>query len=121
MDLLLDRNGDLFISPKGDVVLGDSTAQKIRIKLLFFEGEWRWNREEGLPYYDYLFQKKPDTDYLEAAVRAKIFEVTKVTDVRDVRVTLDSKTRTGTIRFTALTDQEIIREEVRILGGLRGN
>ncbi|MBQ9347323.1 MAG: hypothetical protein IJT94_08310 [Oscillibacter sp.] len=121
MDILLDRTGDLYISPKGDIALGDSVAQKIRIKLLMFEGEWRWNREEGLPYNDYLLAKNPDTDYLEAAVRARIFEVTEVTDVRDVRVTLDPKTRTGTIRFVALTDQETIREEVSILGGIRSD
>lgn len=121
MDILLDRSGDLYISPSGDIALGNSVTQKIRIKLLMFENEWRWDREEGLPYYEYLLQKNPDTDYLEAAVRAKIFEVTEVTDVRDVRVTLDPRTRTGSIRFVALTDQETIREEVSILGGIRGN
>ena len=119
MDILLDRSGDLYVSPGGDIALGNSVAQKIRIKLLWFEAEWRWNREEGLPWFEYLLRKNPDTDYLEAAVRSRIFEVTKVTDVRDVRVTLDRKTRSGTIRFTALTDQETIREEVRVLGGIR--
>ena len=120
-DIMLDRNGDLYVSPEGDIALGDSVAQKIRIKLRMFENEWRWNRNEGLPYFERLFRKNPDTDYLEAAVRARIFEVTEITDVRDVRVTLDSETRSGTIRFTALTDQETIKEEVKIYAGIRGN
>lgn len=120
-DIMLDSNGDLHITSKGDIVLGDSVAQKIRIKLRMFENEWRWNRDEGLPYFDYLFQKNPDTDYLEAAVRARIFEVPEITDVQDVRVTLDRKTRSGKIRFTALTDQETIREEVSIYAGIRSD
>ena len=121
MDILLDKNGDLYVTGKGDIVLTDSTAQKIRIRLRMFEGEWRWNREEGLPYFDDLFRKNPDIDSLEAAVRAKIFEVPEITDVRDVRITLDSRTRSGEIRFTALTDQETIREEVKIYAGVRSD
>lgn len=120
-DIMLDLNGDLHISPEGDIALVDSVAQKIRIKLRMFENEWRWNRNEGLPYFEYLFQKNPDTDYLEAAVRARIFEIPEITDVRDVRVTLDSGTRSGTIRFTALTDNETIKEEVKIYAGIRSD
>ena len=50
MDILLDRSGDLLLSDTGDIVLNDSVAQKIRIRLLWFEGEWKWDREEGIPY-----------------------------------------------------------------------
>ncbi len=121
MDILLDKNGDLYISPRGDIALGNSVSQKIRIKLLMFENEWRWNRDEGLPYLDFMAQKNPDTNYLEALVRARIFETPEVTDVRDVQVTLDNKTRSGKIRFVALTDQETIREEVSIYAGLRSD
>ena len=121
MDILLDRDGDIYISPGGDIVLGDSVAQKIRIKLRMFENEWRWNRSEGLPYFDYLFQKNPDMDFLEAAVRSKIFEIPEITNVRDVRIILDRKNRSGKIEFTALTDQETIKEEVNIYGGIRGD
>jgi hypothetical protein len=114
MDIMLDKNGDLLISEQGDIVLGDSVAQKITSRLKMFEGEWRWNQDEGLPYFEYLFQKKPDTDSMEAAIRSKIFEVTEVTDVQDVSITVDPRSRSGTIRFVALTDQETIKEEVKI-------
>ena len=76
MDLLLDSTGDLYISSKGDVILKNSVAQKIRIKLLWLEGEWKWNKEEGIPYRESLFIKNPDTDYFAGIVRQKIFEVT---------------------------------------------
>ena len=47
MDILLNSSGDLYISETGDIALGNSVSQKIRIRLLWFEGEWRWDTGEG--------------------------------------------------------------------------
>lgn len=55
------------------------------------------------------------------AVREKIFDVTEVTDVKDVTVEYDRKTRQGKIMFTAYVDNEVIREEVEIDGRIRSN
>ena len=46
MDILLKSNGDLYVSPEGDIALENSVAQKIKIKLKWFEGEWKWDQEE---------------------------------------------------------------------------
>lgn len=119
MDILLDGNGDMIITPEGDIVLKDSVAQEIKIRLKWFEGEWRWDRDEGLPYFDSLFIKNPDTDYFESRIREKIFDVEDITEVRDVSVEYDHKTRRADIRFTALTDTETIKEEVITDGGIR--
>lgn len=114
MDIMLDATGDLFISQNGDILLKNSVAQKIRIKLLWFEGEWRWNTSEGMPYFAHLLVKNPDVDYFESVVREKIFEVDEVVDVKDVQITYDSKTRGAVIWYIALTDEETIKEEVKI-------
>lgn len=114
MDILLDSTGDMYVSTSGDIALGDSVAQKIRIKLLWFAGEWRWDVDEGMPYIDSLLIKNPDTDYFESVVREKIFEVKEVTDVREVAVTFDKQTRNASIRYIAITDYETIKEEVKI-------
>ena len=119
-DILLNPDGDLLFS-NGDIVVGDSVSQKIRVRLKWFEGEWRWNREEGLPYFERLFRKNPDTDLMEALVRAKIFEVTEVTAVREVKIDVDRKTRNAVIRFVALTDMETVRGEVKLYAGIRRN
>ena len=119
-DILLNPDGDLLFS-NGDIVVGDSVSQKIYIRLKWFEGEWRWNREEGLPYFERLFRKNPDTDLMEALVRAKIFEVTEVTAVREVKIDVDRKTRNAVIRFVALTDTETVRGEVKLYAGIRRN
>ena len=52
MDILLSADGDLFLSEKGDISLTESVAQKIKIRLKWWLGEWRWDEEEGLPYRD---------------------------------------------------------------------
>lgn len=121
MDILLDSNGDLYISPQGDIALENSVAQKIRIRLLWFEGEWRWDVDEGLPYMSDLLIKNPDIDTFESIVRSKIFEVEEVTDVKEVLIAYDKQTRITTIRYTALTDFETIKEEVKLNVGLRSD
>ncbi len=114
MDILLDKTGDIKLSPDGDILLTNSVTQSIMIRLKWLEGEWRWRREEGLPYFNNLLIKNPDTDYFESEVREKIFEVEEVTDVKDVSIVFDSRTRQATIQFTAVTDFETIKEEVTI-------
>jgi len=53
--------GDLELTDTGDEVvrtdLGEEVAQRLRVRLLFFQGEWFLNLEEGLPYYQSIFVK----------------------------------------------------------------
>lgn len=114
MDILLGKDGDMIVTQKGDIVLEDSAIQKIRIKLLWFEGEWRWDEDEGQPYFTDVFDKNPDTDHIESIIREAIFDVEEVTEVKDVAVAVDNKRRNATIKFVALTDYETIKEEMRI-------
>ena len=112
MDIALKRDGDMYVSPKGDILLNDSVAQKIRIRLLWFLNEWRWDPEEGIPYFDDVFVKNPNLDAIESVIREKIFEIPEVIEVGDISVTLNSDQRKVTIRFEAKTDEETLREEV---------
>ncbi len=114
MDILLDKSGDLHITQDGDISLEDPTLQKILIRLRWLEREWRWDRDEGLPYMDSLLVKDPDTDYFESVVREKIFEVDEVVEVREVSVTFDRRTRQASIWFVAVTDLEVIRKEAEL-------
>lgn len=109
MDIALDPKGDLYISSQGDIALTDSLAQKIRIRLLWLAEEWRWDREEGLPYREELFVKNPDTDSFARRIREAIFEVEGVTGIRDVSVNVDSRTREAQIKYVVLTEKETIK------------
>lgn len=114
MDILL-QNGDLYF--KGtDIVLKNSVRQKINIRLLWFFQEWRWDDEAGLPYFEYVFVKNPDTSQIQELIEEQIFNVDEVTAVNDVTVEVDSVTRKATIQYEAVTDEETFREEVVIYG-----
>lgn len=116
MDILLDNNGDLFLGKDGDIVLSNSVRQKIRIKLLWFLGEWRWNKDYGLPYFDELLIKNPDTDLFERDIHDALVDIEEVTEISKVEISIDPVTRVGTIAVTVKSGAETIREEVRVDG-----
>lgn len=114
MDIALTEAGDLFVGTNGDIMLVDSVAQKIRIRLLWFLGEWRWNDELGLPYMEDLLKKNPNIELMESAIREAIFDVDEVVKIKKLSIDYDRKTRECIISFVALTDLETIKEEVRL-------
>ena len=121
MDILLTKEGDLYLTDTGDISLVESIAQKIKIRLRWWLGEWRWDEDEGMPYRNELFIKNPDIDGFEMAVREKIFEIDEVTEVKDVSILYDRYTRIARITYIALTETETIKEEVKIDGRIRSN
>lgn len=63
MDLLLDTTtGDLAFRTDGDVALTSGfrrVAQRLRLRLLRWRGEWLLDRRIGVPYRGTLFDVKP--------------------------------------------------------------
>lgn len=116
MDLLLDKDGDLQINDSGDISLVESIKQKVRIKLLWFLEEWRWDRQEGIDYVQTLFTKNPNLSIIESQIREGIFEIPEVTSVDDITIDFDAKSRKAKIKLTVRTDYETVREEVQING-----
>lgn len=114
MDIMLDTEGDIFFTEEGDFLMKESVAQQIRIKVLWFAGEWRWDPDLGLPYREDLLIKNPNIASFENELRKAIFDVTEVVKVEDLSVVFDRKNRNALIKYTALTDLETIREEVEI-------
>ena len=49
IDLKLDATGDLELSAAGDISATDSIVQAVRIRLLWFFGEWRLMPSLGFP------------------------------------------------------------------------
>lgn len=116
MDILLDNYGDLYLNESADIVVENSVAQKIMIRLRWFLSEWRWDKDVGLPYFEELMIKNPNISYFEGLIRAEIFNVTEVTKVESVKISVVPETRKAIIKFVAYTDTETIREEVKIYG-----
>ncbi|MCD7826356.1 MAG: hypothetical protein LUH14_10415 [Clostridiaceae bacterium] len=115
MDILLNEDGDLFFK-EADIVLANSVRQKIKIRLKWFFQEWRWDDEAGVQYFEYLFIKNPDLDQVKELIEEQIFNVDEITEVNDVSVVIDSKSRKAVITYEAATDEETFKEEVVIYG-----
>lgn len=114
LDILLDPGGDLKVSETGDISLTQSVRQAIRIRLLWFLGEWRLGPLMGLDYWGTVLVKNPNMVKIRQAIRNEILSVDEVTNVNDVQLIHDKKARTLLVRYEAVTDEETIRDEVSI-------
>jgi hypothetical protein len=113
-DILLDRNGDIAISETGDISVKHSVRQEVKIFLRWFFEEWRFNPDVGVPYFEDVFVKNPNTQMIARIVRSEAMKADGAKDVRDVSVSVDRKTRSAAIKFTLITDYGAFREEVTI-------
>jgi hypothetical protein len=113
-DLKLNNSGDLEISDTGDVVLTQSVRQAVQIRLRWLFGEWRFTPEAGVPYFERIMVKKPDIEGVKQILRTEIMAVDGMTDVKNLEVSIDSKSRVATITFDGTADGENFSEEVLI-------
>lgn len=115
LDIFLN-DGDLYIGENGDITLTNSVRQAARVRLQWFLAEWRLGPTLGLPYFEEVFIKNPNTQRIKNMITNTLFEIDNVDDVRDVDVKINSETRTGSISFTLIAGDEVIQEEVALNG-----
>lgn len=114
-DILLDDNGDIYISKESDIVVTDSVLQSVRIRLKWFFGECPlYDEDIGTDYFGVILVKNPDITLAASEIRSQIMLVDEVTEVPEVDISIDQKTRTGTVSYTVKTDIETYRDEVKI-------
>ena len=85
MDLLLDTvTHDMVFTNGGTSVTSQLTeivAQRLKIKLLTFKGEWILNTEFGIPYFTDVFGKVSSKTYVDAIFQKAIIETEGVTKI----------------------------------------
>ncbi|GHU52645.1 hypothetical protein AGMMS49975_08880 [Clostridia bacterium] len=113
-DILLDSDGDIFIDDTADISIRHSVWQEVKIFLKWFFEEWRFNPPVGVPYFEEVFIKNPNTDRIAQIVREEAAKAYGVTEVREVKVTIDNYSRNAMVTFTIITDYGTFREEVTI-------
>lgn len=115
LDLLL-LDGDLVVTQNGDIALTDSIRQAIRVRLLWFAEEWKYNRDYGVPYLRDILIKNPNIQKIKLILTREIMSVDGVQNVTNMNVSVDKQRRAATVTFTVITGKEIFDEEV-VLGG----
>ena len=121
MDILLTPDGDLKIDERGDISLTDSIRQAIRIRLLWFFDEWRFEPGWGIPYFEKVFVKNPNLLRIRSIIRREILAVDGVDSVNSIDITVIPATRSAAISFVVRIGNENFREEVTIFEQIRPN
>jgi hypothetical protein len=86
----------------------------VKILLQWFFAEWRFAPKLGLPYFEEIFVKNPDTKRIARIVREEAVKADGVKEIRGVTVEADRKTRNAKVKFVIITDYGSFKEEVTI-------
>jgi hypothetical protein len=93
-DILLTPTGDIYINvATGDIEITDSVEQAIKIRLLWFWGEWRLGPEFGMPYFEEILVKSPNKLRIRQLFREAILDVAEVDSVEELQAALEPSTR----------------------------
>ncbi|MFX1587236.1 MAG: hypothetical protein ACFFC1_03690 [Promethearchaeota archaeon] len=80
-------------------------AQKLKIRLGFFLGEWYLNINEGIPYFEKILVKNPNLSEIEDLMIEKILTVSGVESLESFNLEFDKSTRELTVSFTVKTSE----------------
>ena len=112
-DIQMTEWGDLALV-ENDVLGTVSIKQQILIRLRWFLGEWRFQPAFGLDYFGQILVKRPNSELILSIICSEVRTVEGVLNVKDASLTINSRTREGTIRFTAVTTEGDFRMEMDI-------
>lgn len=112
VDIRLDKDGDIMVSPVGDISLTESVRQAVLIRLRWIYQEWRLGPEMGFPWFEEIFVKNPNTVKIRSLIRDEILQVEGVTAAQVTSVDYDRAKRAATFKFTCSVGEATYREEV---------
>lgn len=103
-DLQMTRRGDLLITGY-DIMATDSVEQAILIKLRWFFGEWIYNTELGVQWFEKVLVKNPNKLLIRRMIEDAVLSVDGVKSVSNVTLSVNNTTRKATIGFNVVTTQ----------------
>jgi hypothetical protein len=81
----------------------DRVVQQIKIRLLFFFGEWFLDTRRGVPYFEDILKKSPDRVIVEGAFREQIETTPDVQTVDELTLDYNNATRLLSVAFRVTT------------------
>lgn len=99
----LVTEGDIDLT-SGDFVFAtgpDAIAQHLRIRLRFVLGEWFFDQDIGMPYFEEILIKNPNTNVVTTLFRTAILSTPGVLSLDSLDLVLDNATRILSVTFAA--------------------
>ncbi len=112
-DILLDKNTNDLAIVDFDLKLTDGsqlTVQKIKQKLLLYEGEWFLDNSIGMPYFTEILGKGNSLSRIQTLYIRAIQSIPEVIEILEFNIDEDIKTRELKIDFKVRDEQGNILE-----------
>lgn len=113
MDIKLDASGDIDVTTGDLQLLGgqEATSQELRIRLRTFLGEWFADTRIGIPYFESILVKNPDSAAVQNFFREAILQTPGVVQLQGLTTAYDGPSRTLSVTFVALVDGNFLLTE----------
>ena len=115
MDLLLDSSGDLVFQNGTTPVTTtdfDVVAQRLKIRLQTFQGEYNFNTEYGVPYFQSILGKRVRKIEIDNIFQQQILLEDGINEIVDFRSTYENNIYT--LVFTARNDKGLLTPPITI-------
>lgn len=103
------KTHDLYLDPTGQVATVSAPdadlTQRIKCRLLTYQGECFLNRDRGVPYFSEVLKKNPDLGRVRALLLAEVLDVPGVKKVTKFDINFLSREREFKLFFT-VTDSD---------------
>ena len=118
MDILLDENGDaVFVNGECHVTQNDVdvVAQRLKILLQSFMGEWQYNLNYGIPYFQRILAKKNITKAgVDRIFQEKILQERGVKELVSFSSEFNNQTRGYSCQFRVKCLNNLVSEYIVI-------
>lgn len=111
MDIALDPNAHDIVFAGGElttVTSLDAIAQHVKIRLLFFKGEWELNLDEGVPYWTDILVVGPDLRAVDSILRQVVLRTPGITSITSFSTDFDRSARVLSVTFEAITTDGLV-------------
>ena len=118
--MALDSNGDMALSSAGlPFFIGsvDAAIQRLRVRFLFFLGEWYRDQRLGVPYYEHVLIKNPNLTLVRSLWRQLLLDTPGIIRLDRLTESFDRSARTLRPVFSAvfedgtvITDADVFPE-----------
>ena len=113
--MALDSDGDMALSSAGlPFFIGsvDEAIQRLRVRFLFFLGEWYRDQLLGVPYFEHVLIKSPNLTLVRSLWRQLILDTPGITSLVRLTESFDRTTRELRPVFSAIfEDGTVITDE----------